>query len=96
MGMTSSVTFAGNPPEWSSVRGRLVSLGHVPQMRMIDGMPAFPDEEPPEGWREIRVSFGAGMVTIRAEGTTWSFIVWGNADEATLAHRDLLARACSE
>lgn len=96
MGMTKSVTFSDKAPAWSSVRERLTNLGHVPQMRMIDGMPAFPDEDPPEDWKEIRVSFGAGMVTIRADGPTWSFVVWGNSDEATLAHQDMLMRACSE
>lgn len=94
MGMTKSVTFASAPPAWSVVRERLTTQGHPPQMRMIDGMPAFPDEDPPEDWKEIRLTFGAGMITIRQEGSSWNLVVWGNADQATLTHQELLMRAC--
>lgn len=96
MGMTKNLNFATKPPAWSSVREKLVGQGHSPQMRMIDGMPAFPDEDPPEDWKEIRVSLGGAMVTIRSGGSEWSFVVWGNSDEATLSHVDLLMRASSE
>ncbi|WP_157369592.1 hypothetical protein [Zavarzinella formosa] len=96
MGMTKSVTFAKAPPAWPAVRDRLTALGHPPQMRLIDNMPAFPDEDPPENWRDIRLTFGAGMLTIRNDGSVWHIVVWGNADEATLAHQEMLAKACSE
>jgi hypothetical protein len=63
---------------------------------MIDGMPAFPDETPEEGWRELRVGVAAGMVTIRRAGDSFNCIIWGNADAALLASRDRVAWACAE
>lgn len=49
---------------------------------MIDGLPAFPDEEPPGDWRELRVATDAGMVTISRGERTLTCVVWGNADAA--------------
>jgi hypothetical protein len=57
MGMEQTVTFpAGSPPSWSAARDLLVSRGLLMQARMIDGELAFPDEEPPENWRELRLA----------------------------------------
>jgi hypothetical protein len=62
---------------------------------MIDGMPAFPDESPGEGWRELRVGTAAGMVTVRKGGDSFNCLIWGNADAALLAARDRVAWACA-
>jgi hypothetical protein len=81
--MDQTVTFAGRPaPGWPAVRDLLAGLGYSVQLRMIDGELAFPDEEPPEAWRELRPGTPEGMVTLRrsAEGVT--FVTWGNADDA--------------
>ena len=75
-----TVTFPGGmPPPWPAVRDLLAGRGLPLKMRMIDGQPAFPDEEPPEEWREIRVGAADGMVTIRREGDRLVFVVWTNA-----------------
>jgi hypothetical protein len=70
MGMAQSVTFpAGSLPSWSAVQDLLASRGFPVQVRMIDGELAFPDEEPPENWRELRLGTPDGMiVTVRREG----------------------------
>jgi hypothetical protein len=60
---------------------------------MIDNLPAFPDEAPPEEWRELRVTLGHGMITLRRESNAIRVIVWGNADEATQRDQDILAKA---
>jgi hypothetical protein len=53
---------------------------------MIDGELAFPDEEPSESWRELRLSSPEGqMVTVKREGDRLVLVVWGNAD-APLVH----------
>jgi hypothetical protein len=96
MGMERVVTFPGPEPSWPSVRDRIVAAGGTVQMRMIDNMPAFPDEEPDGNWRELRVSLGAGMVTVRRETGRLRVIVWGNADEALRRDQELLATACAE
>jgi hypothetical protein len=62
---------------------------------MIDGLPAFPDEVPEGGWRELRLGSAAGMVTLRRSDPLLSVIVWGNADAALLAVRDRIAWACA-
>jgi hypothetical protein len=68
-------------------------------MRMIDNMPAFPDEEPDPGWKELRVTLGNGMITLRREPGMLRLITWGNADEATMRDQQLLEQAitsCSD
>jgi hypothetical protein len=65
-------------------------------MRMIDGQLAFPDEAPPEGWRELRVGTPGGMVTIRRETGQMVLVVWGNADAGLRQAWNALAWAMAE
>jgi hypothetical protein len=96
MGLDCAVRFPGGAlPTWDAIKGQLARLGEPAPLRMIDGMPAFPDETPEEGWRELRVGTAAGMVTIRRTGDSFSCIIWGNADAALLAARDRVAWACA-
>jgi hypothetical protein len=79
--MDQTVTFGGrSAPAWSAVRDLLASLGYAVQVRMIDGELAFPDEEPPETWRELRVGAPEGMITLRRSTEGMSFVTWGKAD----------------
>ncbi len=80
MGMDQAVTFADAIPSWNTVQELLAGRGFPVQMRMIDGELAFPDELPPETWRELRVGTAQGMVTVRREGLRVVFVTWGNAD----------------
>lgn len=63
---------------------------------MIDGLPAFPDEEPPTDWRELRVGTDAGMVTIRREPARLRCVIWGNADPALASAWARVVWACAE
>jgi hypothetical protein len=96
MGMERVVVFPVAGPSWGAVRDRLSAAGAAVQMRMIDNLPAFPDEEPDEGWRELRVSLGGGMLTVRREPGRMRVLVWGNADEALRRDQEALAQACAE
>ena len=96
MGMDQTVSFAGAGPDWAAVRDLLARHGYVVQTRMIDGQLAFPDEEPPEGWRELRVGAPGGMVTLRREPGQMVLVVWGNADAALLQAWNGLAWALAE
>jgi hypothetical protein len=80
MGMEQTVTFAGAVPAWAAVQKLLAACGLPVQMRMIDGQPAFPDEAPPEPWRELRLGTPAGMVTLRREPDRILLVTWGNAE----------------
>jgi hypothetical protein len=81
VGMDQSVTFSvGSTPAWPVVRDRLVALGYPVQVRMIDGELAFPDEEPPETWRELRIGVPDGMITLRRSAESVTFVTWGNAE----------------
>ena len=93
MGMERAVQFAEPGPPWSAVREHLAAAGFAVQMRMIDNMPAFPDEEPALDWNELRVSLGEGMITVRRESGRVRLIVWGNADEALRRDQEKLAEA---
>jgi len=86
----------GKPPRWPAVRDLLAGRGLPLKMRMIDGQPAFPDEEPPQDWREIRVAAADGMVTIRREGDRLVFVVWTNAGPALRQALHALAWAFAE
>ncbi len=83
MGMDQKVVFAADRlPSWPQLAEFLAERGFPVQMRMIDGALAFPDETPPEAWRELRVGTPAGMVTLRRDPDGMTLVTWGNADEA--------------
>ncbi len=55
MGIEQTAIFRGTPlPSWIAARALLATHGFSLEMRMIDGQLAFPDEEPPETWSELR------------------------------------------
>jgi hypothetical protein len=98
MGMEQAITFAvGGPPPWLAVRQLLVSGGFPVQVRMIDGELAFPDEEPPENWRELRLGTAEGkMVTVRREKDRLLLVIWGNADRGLIRAWNVLTWAFAE
>jgi hypothetical protein len=93
--MDQTVTFAGEPPAWPAARDLLAARGLPVQTRMIDGELAFPDEEPPAEWRELRVGTPQGMVTLRREAGRIVCVTWGNADAALRQAWNALAWACA-
>ena len=96
MGLDVTIRFpAGGVPAWGAVKQQLARVGEAAAIRMIDGLPAFPDESPEGEWRELRLSLSAGMVTLRRSGDSLSCVVWGNADADLLAARDPAAWACA-
>ena len=83
MGMDLRVEFDGNePPPWPAVAAALQPRGWAVTMRMIDNELAFPDETPPESWRELRVGGDGAMVTVRRLADGVALVAWGNADAA--------------
>jgi hypothetical protein len=96
MGQELTIQFLpGAVPGWDDIRGQLARVGELAPLRMIDGLPAFPDETPEPGWQELRLGTGAGMMTLRRSGDALSCVIWGNADPALLAARDRVAWACA-
>src|SRR5947209_20453200 len=98
MRMEQTVTFpASSPPSWSAARDLLASRGLHVQVRMIDGELAFPDEEPPENWRELRLGTTDGMtLTVRRDRDRVVLVVWGNADAGLVQARNALTWAFAE
>jgi hypothetical protein len=83
MGMEQRVNFpAKGQPSWSQVADLLLRSGYPVQLRMINGELAFPDETPPENWRELRIGTPGGMITARRDGDSVLLVTWGNADAA--------------
>lgn len=93
MGLDVTVKCPTPMPEWRSIAGR---LSFAAPLRMIDGLPAFPDEEPPSDWRELRVALPAGMVTLRRVEGGVQLVTWENVGPELLAQRDELARSLNE
>jgi hypothetical protein len=76
---------------------RLLAAKNLPiQLRMIDGELSFPDETPPESWRELRVSCAAGMLTLRRDAAGIAVVTWGNADAALRQGWNAVAWAVAE
>jgi hypothetical protein len=96
MGLDRTIRYPGEVPSWETICEHLSRLGEVPKLRMIDGLPAFPDETPAAAWKELRVGFIPGMVTLRRAHETLLCVVWGNADDALLAAWERLCWACAE
>ena len=96
MGMSRQINCPRGVPEWPRVAAWLSEHGSPVQMRMIDGQLAFPDEEPPTQWREIRIALPSGMVTIRRLESAVEVVTWGNADDAMKQAWDTVARAFEE
>ena len=82
MGMDQKVIFPTEiTPSWEQLSQLLAARDFPIQMRMIDGELAFPDESPPDAWRELRVAASAGMITLRREPDGITLVIWGNADD---------------
>lgn len=97
MGLDRSIAFAAaQAPAWPAIAARMQAGGFMCEMRMIDGALAFPDEAPPEDWRELRLGTPHGMVTLRREPEGMKLVIWGNADAGLLADRDRIASVIAE
>lgn len=95
MGQERTIQFPAGVPGWDAIRGQLARVGEPAPLRMIDGLPAFPDESPADGWKELRVAVGGGMVTLRRAAGSITCVVWGNADAALLAGFVKVVWACA-
>jgi hypothetical protein len=95
MGVQRVVTFPTGEPTWPAVAAKLAETGESPPIRMIDGLPAFPDEQPEDGWRELRLGFAAGMVTVARGPGGWRFTVWGTEDPALLRAQEVTVNAAA-
>lgn len=71
----------------------LAAEGLLCQVVMVDGALVAPAAPLVAGWREARLRTPAGMITLQQEGDEVALVVFGNADAATLAIRERLARA---
>ena len=89
MGMSQRVDCPGGVPDWPTVAAKLPA----PQMRMIDGQLAFPDEIPPADWHELRISLAGVMVTVRRDGDAVEVVTFGNADDSMRAAWETVAKA---
>ena len=80
MGIERVIQFANPVPEWPAIASAFQTMGVTASIRMIDGLPAFPDEIPEPGWKELRLGLAGGMVTLRRVGPTIHCVTWGTAD----------------
>ncbi|MBL8796086.1 MAG: hypothetical protein JNM56_19450 [Planctomycetia bacterium] len=97
MGLDQSVTFpVGVRPSYPALAELLARHSFPVQMRMIDGQLAFPDEAPPDDWRELRLATPQGMVTVRREPGRLTCVTWGNADASLLQAWNAVTWALAE
>jgi hypothetical protein len=97
MGLDQKVVFAPDKtPTWDQLKTLLAPRNFAIDLRMIDGELSFPDETPPDTWRELRVGTPGGMITLRREADGITLVVWGNADEKMRDAWNTLADALRE
>jgi hypothetical protein len=97
MGLELTVTYANKPAlAWAEVAALLARHAFPVQLRMIDGELAFPDETPPDAWRELRLGTPGGMVSVRRDRQQVVLVVWGNADAGLQQDRSVLAWAFAQ
>jgi hypothetical protein len=97
MGMERRIRFpTGATPGWSEIAGQLTAFGETPVVRMIDSLPAFPDEVPPPEWQELRVALSGGMVTLRRQSAELICVCWGSADPSLVRSWKALCRAAAQ
>jgi DNA-binding transcriptional regulator YdaS (Cro superfamily) len=94
--MSQTIACPNGVPSWPTIRDRLAARGCPAQMRMIDGQLAFPDEEPPLDWHELRIGTPDGMVTVRREEAGVTVVTWGNADATMQRAWNAVAAAFGE
>lgn len=96
MGQQRTVRFpGGSTPSWEAIRDQLRKVEPGVALRMIDGLPAFPDEVPESGWNELRVGLSAGMVTVRKSGNDLVCVVWGDSGSELSRAWDRVCWACA-
>ncbi len=93
VGAERVIRFSADVPSWPAIAEKLAAAGEQPILRMIDGLPAFPDETPDPAWRELRVSLCGGMVTLRRDDGAIRCVVWGDGDAALTASWDACCQA---
>lgn len=98
MGLDQRVVLpAGRSPSWPAVRELLAARGCGLQIRMIDGELAFPDEEPSDQWRELRLATQDGQpITVKRDASAVQLVVWGNADRELIQAWNALTWAFAE
>jgi len=83
MGAQRTIRYpSGQSPDWPEVAAKLTEIGRPAILRMIDGLPAFPDEVPEPDWQELRVGLPGGMVTLRRTPDGFAVVTWGDRDPA--------------
>ena len=80
MGIERVIHFAKATPEWHRIAAKCIEIGEPAVLRMIDGLPAFPDEVPESEWQELRLGLAGGMVTLRRVGVSIHCVAWGTAE----------------
>lgn len=80
MGIERTIYQPQQPFDWLKLVQRLKDEGEVPVLRMLDGMPAFPDEIPNDDWQELRIGLRGGMVTVRKLPDSFKLVTWGSPD----------------
>ena len=62
MGIERVIHFANGIPEWSLITAKCLEVGEPVVLRMIDDLPAFPDEIPDAMWKELVQMHQAGKL----------------------------------
>ncbi len=95
MGMQQVIDYPeARVPGWPRIQQALAELGLTPPIRMIDGLPAFPEEVPEDSWQELRLGLEGGMITLRRDPVTLTVVTWGNAAETLKAEFATVIQAC--
>jgi hypothetical protein len=89
MGMERVVTCAR--VDFGALLDTLAARGVRGLVAMVDGQLRMPNASIPEGWRDVRLRFPAGTITLARRPGGVAVVVFGNADAALVALQQQVA-----
>lgn len=94
MGM--EVSLPGNHWTWPQIQNAMRSFDPPAVLKMADGLLVFPDEEPQPDWKELRLGFPSGMITLRRESGALKLVTWGQISPELEGARSRLQQLLSQ
>ncbi len=94
MGMEVVVPIA--QVRWKLLLETLAARGLPGMIVMVDGALQMPGAQPPETWKDVRLRFPVGTVTLARRAGGVAVVVFGNADAGLQQAQQQLAAVLTE
>jgi hypothetical protein len=79
--------------DFPALLGALAAGGHTGMVAMVDGALVLPTAPVPDGWRDVRLRFAPGMITLARRPGGVAIVVFGNAGDDLRRLQEAIAAA---